>query len=181
MRSRFSCATWTRATRRRCCGGGAGGLGGVEPPWLCLSGPRTALDSAPCSPRRAPTCTLTQIAAAVAEVRERGFINYFGLQRFGTGHAPTHRCVCVCEALPALCILGTSLQLGCMLCQLARTPNTSRTYTPPLQGGRRAAAGRVGGCCAAHHDRRAVRERRHPGSTAAVHTAGQCQGVFCCV
>lgn len=34
-----------------------------------------------------------QIAAAVAEVRDKGFINYFGLQRFGTGNVPTHRWV----------------------------------------------------------------------------------------
>jgi tRNA(Glu) U13 pseudouridine synthase TruD len=32
-----------------------------------------------------------QIAFAVGEVRDKGFINYFGLQRFGTGNVPTHR------------------------------------------------------------------------------------------
>jgi len=36
-------------------------------------------------------CVLLQIASAVSEVREKGFINYFGLQRFGTGNVPTHR------------------------------------------------------------------------------------------
>jgi hypothetical protein len=43
-----------------------------------------------------PVCcsfTAVQIAAAVSELRERGFINYFGLQRFGTGNVPTHRFV----------------------------------------------------------------------------------------
>lgn len=34
---------------------------------------------------------LLQVSSAVSELRERGFINYFGLQRFGTGAVPTHR------------------------------------------------------------------------------------------
>lgn len=46
-------------------------------------------------PDRAVCCAasgvLLQIASAVSEVREKGFINYFGLQRFGTGNVPTHR------------------------------------------------------------------------------------------
>jgi tRNA(Glu) U13 pseudouridine synthase TruD len=32
-----------------------------------------------------------QIAAAVSELRSKGFLNYFGLQRFGIGAVPTHR------------------------------------------------------------------------------------------
>ena len=31
-----------------------------------------------------------QVDAAVAAVKESGFVNYFGLQRFGTGSVPTH-------------------------------------------------------------------------------------------
>eukprot|EP00878_Enallax_costatus_P019895 GHUV01021006.1.p1 GENE.GHUV01021006.1~~GHUV01021006.1.p1 ORF type:complete len:667 (+),score=201.67 GHUV01021006.1:67-2067(+) len=41
--------------------------------------------------REVSTDDLQQIASAVAEVCEKGFINYFGLQRFGTGSVPTHR------------------------------------------------------------------------------------------
>jgi tRNA(Glu) U13 pseudouridine synthase TruD len=32
----------------------------------------------------------SQLEAACADVRARGFVNYFGMQRFGTGGAPTH-------------------------------------------------------------------------------------------
>lgn len=38
-----------------------------------------------------PVHLCLQIAAAVSEVQRKGFINYFGLQRFGTGSVPTHR------------------------------------------------------------------------------------------
>ena len=31
------------------------------------------------------------VAAAATALHESGFINYFGLQRFGSGDAPTHR------------------------------------------------------------------------------------------
>jgi hypothetical protein len=34
---------------------------------------------------------LHQIAAACESLKQRGFINYFGLQRFGTGGSPTHK------------------------------------------------------------------------------------------
>lgn len=33
----------------------------------------------------------TEVAAAVDALRLSGFINYYGLQRFGTGAVPTHR------------------------------------------------------------------------------------------
>lgn len=36
--------------------------------------------------------SLHDVAAAVEAVREDGFINYFGLQRFGSAGGRTHRC-----------------------------------------------------------------------------------------
>lgn len=36
--------------------------------------------------------SLRDVAAAVEAVREDGFINYFGLQRFGSAGGRTHRC-----------------------------------------------------------------------------------------
>ena len=35
--------------------------------------------------------SLSDVAAAAEAVRTKGFINYYGLQRFGTGGAATHR------------------------------------------------------------------------------------------
>ena len=35
--------------------------------------------------------SLSDVAAAAEAVRTNGFINYYGLQRFGTGGAATHR------------------------------------------------------------------------------------------
>lgn len=32
------------------------------------------------------------VAAAAEGLRSSGFVNYYGLQRFGTGAVPTHRC-----------------------------------------------------------------------------------------
>ena len=32
------------------------------------------------------------VEAAAEGLRQSGFINYFGLQRFGSGEVPTHRC-----------------------------------------------------------------------------------------
>jgi len=32
-----------------------------------------------------------QIEAAAAALKQGGFINYYGLQRFGSGSVPTHR------------------------------------------------------------------------------------------
>ncbi len=43
-----------------------------------------------CSRPNAPP----QVAAACAAVGRDGFINYFGLQRFGAGGAPTHEVSC---------------------------------------------------------------------------------------
>lgn len=35
--------------------------------------------------------TLAQVAAAVEGLAKDGFVNYFGLQRFGSGASATHR------------------------------------------------------------------------------------------
>lgn len=35
---------------------------------------------------------LRDVAAGAEAVKARGFVNYFGLQRFGTGPIKTHRC-----------------------------------------------------------------------------------------
>ena len=35
--------------------------------------------------------TRTQVEAAAAALKEGGFINYYGLQRFGSGSVPTHK------------------------------------------------------------------------------------------
>jgi hypothetical protein len=39
------------------------------------------------------------VSAAAAALKQSGFINYFGLQRFGTGAVPTHRSVQGCALL----------------------------------------------------------------------------------
>jgi hypothetical protein len=49
----------------------------------------------PCVPgkpaMRRVVCAL-QVADACTQLQRCGFINYFGLQRFGTAGVPTHRC-----------------------------------------------------------------------------------------
>ncbi len=39
-----------------------------------------------------------QVAEACKQLRDSGFINYFGLQRFGTGGTPTHKVGSLAEA-----------------------------------------------------------------------------------
>ena len=59
----------------------------AQAPGVCAPGP------GPPTPGRhphPPGCCSLQISAACDAVAARGFINYFGLQRFGTGGAPTH-------------------------------------------------------------------------------------------
>ncbi len=40
-----------------------------------------------------------QVRAAVESVRSNGFINYYGLQRFGSGDNATHLCVAYVASL----------------------------------------------------------------------------------
>lgn len=42
------------------------------------------------------------VAAAAEGLRRTGFVNYYGLQRFGTGAVPTHRCAVLCCAYVCL-------------------------------------------------------------------------------
>jgi tRNA pseudouridine13 synthase len=41
--------------------------------------------------RELKEATREQIEAAAAALKEGGFINYYGLQRFGSGSVPTHK------------------------------------------------------------------------------------------
>ena len=41
--------------------------------------------------RDVSSCTEGEVDEACASLRDKGFINYFGLQRFGTGSVPTHQ------------------------------------------------------------------------------------------
>jgi hypothetical protein len=41
------------------------------------------------TPQNTLPCPALQVAEACEQLRQRGFINYYGLQRFGTGGTPT--------------------------------------------------------------------------------------------
>ena len=41
--------------------------------------------------REVQGATRDEVGAAVEALKEQGFINYYGLQRFGSGSSPTHK------------------------------------------------------------------------------------------
>ena len=53
--------------------------------------------------REVQGATKKQIEAAAATLKDGGYINYFGLQRFGSGSVPTHKYA------SAVCIIGHQL------------------------------------------------------------------------
>lgn len=56
----------------------------------CWRSPR-ALPLALASCSALPPCARLQVHASCSSVAARGFVNYFGLQRFGTSGTPTHK------------------------------------------------------------------------------------------
>lgn len=81
--------------------------------------------------REVPPGSRAAVRAAVAAVRATGFLNYFGLQRFGQGSVPTHVVGALRPPCAACCALS-SRWVGALFSRPPHSKGAAAACTVPL-------------------------------------------------